>query len=424
MCHVFRSVLRATVLAVLVLLAWNVTLVQAQEWTRFRGPNGTGVSEAAQIPVRWTAADYKWRTELPGVGHSSPVVWGEQVFVQSADPEKATRYVLCVDARSGKIVWQRTYESSHHLLHPRNTFASSTPAVDQDRLYVAWATPDQLTLRALTHAGEEVWTKDLGKWVSQHGFGSSPILYEDLVILFNSQQAEELDPGQQPGESYMMAFEAATGQLRWSQPRATTRVCYSTPCIYQPPGGPPELIGCNTGDGIFSLDPRTGKPNWSLPVMEMRTVASPIVVGDLILASNGSGGFSGNYLVAVRAGTTPREAHRVTSKAGYVPTPVARGNLVFTFFDSGFIKCFDATTGEEVWTKRVTRGFSGSPVLVGDKIYCIDDEGNVVVWRADRQYQELARNPLGEASRATPAVSGNRMFLRTQSQLICVGGGD
>jgi outer membrane protein assembly factor BamB len=393
----------------------------AQEWTRFRGPNGTGVSHAESIPVRFTEADYRWRTQLPGKGHASPVVWGDKVFLLSGEPASAVRYVLCLDARDGHILWQRTYDSTFHQLHPRNTFASSTPAVDEHRVYVAWSTPDQVTIRALDHAGHEVWMRDLGTWTSQHGFGTSPILYQDLVIVFNSQQVEQLDPGQKPGASQMIALDRETGEVRWSQPRTSTRVCYSTPCIYQPQQGPAELICCSTGDGIFSLDPRTGKPNWSLTVFEMRTVASPIVVGDLVLASNGAGGFSDNYLVAVRAGTSPAEVYRVR-KAAYVATPVAYGDLVFTFFDAGFVKCFEAASGQEVWNKRVSPGFSGSPVLVRDKLYCIDDRGDVFVLAASREFQELARNPLGEPSRATPAVSGGRMFLRTESQLFCLGG--
>ncbi len=416
-----RHATRCTLLTVGAIMLGSALAV-AQEWTRFRGPDGTGVSEATSIPVQWTESDYRWRTRLPGKGHSSPVVWGDRVFLLSADPQLAARIVLCLDARTGKILWQREYASTTHPLHPRNTFASSTPAVDHERVYVAWATPDQVTLCALDHEGNEVWAKNLGTWVSQHGFGSSPIVHEDLVILFNSQQAEELDPGQKPGRSEMMAFDAATGELRWSQPRTTTRVCYSTPCIYYPKDGPPELIGCNTGDGIFSLNPRTGRPNWSLQVLDMRSVASPIVVGDLVLASNGVGGFASNYLVAVRGGASPREAYRVTKKAGYVPTPIARGDLVFTFFDGGFAKCFEAATGEEIWSKRLTAGFSGSPVLVRDKLYCIDDKGDVLVLAADREFRELARNSLGEPSRATPAVSGGRMFLRTESQLFCIGG--
>lgn len=397
-------------------------MATGQEWTRFRGPNGTGVAAASAegLPLAWSGDDTQWRVKLPGVGHSSPVVWGNRLFLLSADPSDATQYVLCLNAVTGKTVWQRTYDSQSHHLHPRNTFASSTPAVDQERLYVVWSTPKQLTLKALDHDGNQVWTKDLGAWTSQHGFGTSPMLYNDFVILFNSQQAEQLDPGQEPGQSYMMAFDRRTGRLCWKQPLNTTRVCYGTPCIYRPEDGAPRLICHNTGNGIFSLDPNTGRPNWSLDVFEMRTVSSPTVVGDLVLGTNGSGG-GGNYLVAVRAGNPPQEVYRIKRHAPYVSTPVSRGNLVFLFHDRGIASCIRASDGKQMWRERLSRSFSGSPVLVADRLYCIDDEGVVIVLSATDTFKELARTPLGEPSRSTPAISGGRMFLRTVSHLTCIG---
>ncbi|MGM0486511.1 MAG: PQQ-binding-like beta-propeller repeat protein [Planctomycetota bacterium] len=398
------------------------SMAHGQEWTRFRGPNGTGVAAASakSIPVRWGETDAEWKARLPGAGHSSPVVWGDRVFLLSADPSDATQYVLCLNGTTGKTAWQRTYESTSHHLHPRNTFASSTPTVDQDRVYVAWSTPEQLTFKALDHEGNEVWTKDLGPWTSQHGFGTSPMLYGDFVILFNSQQAEQLDPGQEPGQSFMMAFDRETGRLRWKQPLNTTRVCYGTPCIHRPEDGPPQLICHNTGNGIFSLDANTGRPNWSVDVFEMRTVSSPIVVGDLVFGTNGSGG-GGNYLVAVRAGDAPEEVYRITRQAPYVSTAVARNDLLFLFYDRGIASCVRASDGERIWQERLSRSFSGSPVLVQDRLYCIDDDGVVFVLAAEDQFEELARNPLGEPSRSTPAISGGRMFLRTVSHLTCIG---
>ena len=301
-----------------------VAPAMAQEWTRFRGPNGTGLSDAKSIPTTWTESDYRWKIKLPGKGHSSPVIWGDKLFVLSADPTSARRYVLCVQTDTGKIVWQKDYASDTHPLNGRNSYASSTPAVDEQRLYVAWATRDHLTLRALDHDGHEVWNLDLGPYVSEHGFGNSPIVYEDLVILVNSQQAEELDPNQQPGSSSVVAVDRETGKLRWSVPRTASRVCYPTPCVYQPQNAPPELICYDTADGFYSLDPRTGAQNWSCSAFTMRTVASPIVVDDLVFGSNGSGG-GGNYLVAVRMGQQPQEVYRLTRQRSAVRVD-ARGS--------------------------------------------------------------------------------------------------
>jgi outer membrane protein assembly factor BamB len=398
-----------------------VTPVAAQEWTRFRGPNGTGVSTATTIPANWTAADYRWQTKLPGKGHSSPVIWGDRLFVLSADATSARRYVLCLDTDTGKILWQKDYESATHPLSTLNSYASSTPTVDEQHVYVAWATLDHLVVRALTHDGTEAWQRDLGPYISEHGFGNSPILFEDLVILVNSQQAEELAPGQQPGTSSVVALDRTTGEVRWTTPRKAARVCYGTPCLYEPPKGPVEMLLYDTPDGFISLDPRTGKENWTFPAFTMRTVASPIVVNDLVFGSNGSGG-GGNYLVAVRLTEPRQEVYRIKRQAPYVSTSVAHDGLVYLFFDRGFVSCMQAADGKIIWSERVTSGFSGSPVLVHDKVYCMDNEGNVLVLAAGREFKELGRMPLGEPSRATPAVSGGRMFLRSETTIVCIGG--
>jgi outer membrane protein assembly factor BamB len=392
-----------------------------QEWTRFRGPNGTGVGQGPTIPAQWTDADYRWKITLPGKGHSSPVLWAEQVFLLSADPDTADRLVICIDASTGRTLWQRVYRSQSHHLHVRNTFATSTPAVDDERVYVAWSTPECLTLRALDHAGQDCWKQELGPYVSQHGFGNSPIVFEDLVILINSQDGEELDPGQAPGISCVLAFDRRTGAERWRTPRPTKRACYSTPCLHHLPDGTPELICHDTAEGFYSLDPRTGTLNWSLPAFVMRTVASPLLVGETVFGCNGSGG-GGAYLVAARMGKNPVESYRVTRQAPYVSTPVAYGDWVFFCSDRGFVSCARAADGAVQWSQRVTSGFSSSPVVVDGKLYCLDEDGDVWVLAAEGAYRALGHMALGEPSRATPAVAGGRLYLRTESRLFCLGG--
>ncbi len=405
------------------------TTLNAQEWTRFRGPNGTGLSECRTIPVRWTDQSYDWQVELPGLGHSSPVVWGDKVFVLSADGGNATRYVLCYSAASGSKLWMRQYKSTTHRLHVRSSYASCTPAVDAEHVYVAWSTPQETTLQAWDHAGNEVWSLNLGRWVGSHGFGTSPILYEDMVILHNSQQANQLKPGQQPGDSFMMAFDRRNGTELWRTPLVSTRVCYSVPFVYQPEDGPPELVCTSTGNGVFSLDPHTGKENWSIDVIRMRTVASPIFAGGHVFGNTGSGAYAGNYVVAVKPGRQPTLAYELKNsgqfKAPYVTCLIAKGDKVFLLYDRGFASCIDAPTGETHWFVRTGATFAGSPVLVGDRIYCIDEDGVVWVIAADQhEYRLLAKNPLGESSRSTPAVSGGKMFLRTYSHLFCIGDKD
>jgi outer membrane protein assembly factor BamB len=345
------------------------------------------------------------------------------VFLLSADPETATRYALCFSAKNGAQLWSREYPSSPHKLHVRSSYASSTPAVDEQRVYFAWSSPDETTLLALTHDGNPVWKIDLGRWVSQHGFGTSPVIYNDMVLLNNSQDGEEVKGVETPGDSFFMAFNRHTGQELWRTPRGSASVSYSVPCIYTNPQGQQEIVCLSTPEGVYGLDPATGKQNWCVPdSFTMRTVSSPVLAGGLIFGSTGSGG-GGNYVTAVQPGNNAHVAYNVRRQAPYVPTAVAKDDAVFLWSDIGVVTCIAAATGEVHYGERAhDGGFSGSTILAGDKVYCISDDGVLVSIAADtKALKVLGKTPLGEGSRSTPAVSGGRMFLRTYSHLICVG---
>lgn len=398
----------------------------AQEWARFRGPNGTGESEAKGIPATWTEDDYNWKASLPGIGHSSPVLWGERLFLLSADPNNATRYLLCLNAKNGEEQWRRDFKSSEHHLHLRNSFASASPACDAERVYFAWSTPDKTTLLALTHDGEDVWDVDLGPFVSMHGFGTSPIVYKDMVVmavmsLESEEQLPNVRDSKAVGSAFVVAVDRKTGDIRWKSQRDSSVAAYSVPCIYKNPQGEDELVCCASGHDVFSLDPQTGDLNWSVEAFSMRTVASPVVAGGLVFGSTGSGG-GGNYVVAVEPGKEAKIKYKVSESAPYVPTPVAHGDLLFLWYDKGIVTCIDAATGKDHYRKRIGSNFSGSPVRVRDKIYCIDEGGVAYVLAADKEFKLLGKNPLGEPSRATPSVAGGQMFLRTESHLIAIGG--
>ncbi|MCC7421649.1 MAG: PQQ-binding-like beta-propeller repeat protein [Planctomycetaceae bacterium] len=394
----------------------------AQEWTRFRGPNGTGESETV-LPATWTDDDYAWRIELPGTANSSPVLWGNKLFVMSADREKATRYVLCYDSETGKKLWSREFASTPHHIHTMSSFASCTPAVDADRVYVAWSTPASITFMALTHTGETAWTKDLGTWMSQHGFGTSPMIFEDLVILSNSQEAKDGPKmAAEPPKSYIMGFDRQTGEERWRTLRKTDNVSYSCPAIFQPKDGPPQLVNTSTGSGLYALDPHTGEELWSSVVFDKRTVSSPVVKGDLIFGSTGSGG-GGNYVAAVRSdGKKGEMAYKIDTQAPYVPSVVGRDDMMFLLGDAGIVSCIDIQTGDVHWRKRIGGTYSGSPVRAGDKLYCVSADGEVVVLAASKEFEELGRVKLGEGSRSSPAVANGKIFFRTYSHLMAVDG--
>ncbi len=400
---------------------------KAQGWTRFRGPNGSGIVEdGSTIPVRWTLEDFNWRVALPGGGHSSPVFWGDKIFLTCADDLRtAERIVVCLSVKDGRTLWERHFPSRIHRKHRFNSYASSTPAVDAKRVYVCWSTPEEYLVLALDHQGQEVWRRNLGPFVSQHSSGTSPIVFEDMVVLANDQDAEG------GGRSFVVALDAATGQVRWRLDRRSTRVAYSTPCVYHGPDGRPQLIFNSQSHGIYAVDPSSGSLLWELsqvggrPLFNKRSVSSPIIARGLIFGSCGSGG-GGNYAVAVRPpqspGDQPQLVFKIDRAAPYVPTPVAKDDLVFLWSDRGIVTCVEVPSGKVVWRRRVGGNFFGSPIRVADRLYCISTDGTVVVLRASRRFELLARNPAGEMSHATAAVHQGVLYLRTYSHLIALGG--
>lgn len=406
--------MRACLVAGLVLasLSWSVVVrSQTQEWTRFRGPNGTGLSAATTVPTTWTESDYNWKVQLPGVGHSSPVLWGDKLFITSAIEETAQRIILCLNAHDGRIEWQRRYDSTVHHHHKFNSFASTTPALDAQHVYVCWSTPEEYTLLALDHSGKEVWKINLGPFVSQHSCGTSPIVYEDMVVLGNDQD----------GTSFLRAVSCKDGSTVWQCDRRSAVVAYSTPCVHIGADGKPELIFNSEAHGISGIDPVTGKTNWELAVFDKRSCSSPVCGAGLVFGTCGSGG-GGSYVVALRPGPKPEIAYKITDAAPYVPSLLIKDNLLFLWSDKGIVSAYVVGTGEKLWSSRVGGNFFGSPVCVGDHLYCIDEEGQVVVVKAADKFELVAKNPLGEPSRATPAVAGGRMYLRTYSHLVSLGG--
>jgi outer membrane protein assembly factor BamB len=387
----------------------------AQEWPRFRGPNGSGTSPAKTIPTTWTDQDFNWKLPLPGAGHSSPVLWDDKVFLTTGDAQTKQVSVFCVSANNGQVLWQKAFPFTPHHKNDRNTFASASPAVDQHRVYVCWSSPEHYTLMALTHDGQTVWEKDLGPFASQHGGGASPIVYEDKVVLGNEQD----------GASFLIAVDAVTGKTRWQTPRTSKEAVYSTPCVYEPKDGPPALIFTSHSNGVSAIDPDNGKVQWELAdAFDKRVVSSPVLAAGLIVGACGSGE-GVNYLIAVRPGgpgKKPEVAYTIRKSAPYVPTSVCVGDRLFLWSDGGIVSCVQAASGEVKWQERIGGNYFSSPLWVDGRLFCVSTKGEVVVVEAADQFQVLARNPLGEVTHSTPAVAGGRMYIHTTKSLISVGG--
>ncbi len=393
--------------------------VAGEEWPRFRGPDGAGQSDATTIPAVWTKEDYKWRVEVPGKGHSSPVVADEQVFVMSALQEDATKIVRSLRSLDGSLLWEVRFSSAVSELGRSSSYDTASPTVDAQRIYAAWASPQGYIVVALDRRnGKEVWRRDLGAFQGAHGFGASPIRFEDMVILANDQS----------GPSSTLALDCRTGQTRWVVERRNTKSAYSTPIIYRPENGSAQLILTSTSHGVSSLDPHTGKLNWELADVfgMLRVVGSPVAAGGLIFAQCGVGG-GGKRMVAIKppglnSGSEARVVYEIEGSLPYAPTPVAQGKWLFLISDGGVASCIDIETGQRVWRERIGGNFLGSAVRVGNRIYCISRAGEMVVLAAAPQYQLLGRIDLEEASHSTPAIADGVMYLRTFSHLMAIGG--
>lgn len=400
----------------LVLFAVSMSPDTAENWPRFLGPDASASASGRAIPAKWTQKDCRWRVELPGAGYSSPVVWGDRVIVTAGDDETGALTILCLNTIDGQTRWRQQFASGTYRMHAFNSYASSTPALDAEHAYVAWATPEEYVVVALElSSGKEAWRTKLGPFRSQHGFGTSPVLFEDLVIVANEQD----------GPSSIIALDRETGQIRWQTERRTEKAAFSTPFVYRPEEGPPQLILTSWAHGFSSLDPRTGKANWELPLFKYRVVGSPCLAAGLFVATCGEGGV-GKQALAIRPGnpTTgqkPELAYEISGSLPYVPTPLAHGNLLFLWYDRGIVTCLDAPSGKLVWRERIGSDYFGSPIRVDDRLYCISRQGEVVVLAAADRFELLGRVDLGEPSHSTPAVAGGVMYLRTVSHLMALG---
>jgi outer membrane protein assembly factor BamB len=403
----------------IVALALGASTVTAQEWTRFRGPNGTGISTATGIPATWTEQDFRWRIPVPDEGHSQPVIWGERLFVLSSLAAGRERALHCFRKTDGKELWSRKYELPTHRPGNKNSgYANTSAVVDAERVIACFVSSDQFWVRAFDHDGRELWSRDLGPFPSQHGHGASPMIFENTVIVTNDQDKE----------SFVTALNLRTGQPVWRTERRSSRAgaAYGTPCVHPLPGGGVELLLTAESHGISSLDPRTGKLNWEAPVFNKRMVASPIVAGDLVIGSCGQGGGAGNFLTAVRLGgrgdvSQTHAAYTLKKSTPYVPTPLHLDGRLYLISDAGIASAIEAATGREIWTERLRAEFFASPVLIENRIYCATTKGEMIVLATGDEFRLLARNPLGEGTHSTPCVDDGRIYVKTFTHLVCVG---
>ena len=435
--------MRAIVVASLAVLLG----VSGVNWPAFKGPAGSGVAEGT-APERWDAErsiNIRWKADVPGVGHSSPIVWGDRVYVTTAVPAGDAPYsttltedmrpaddrqpyswrVLCFDARSGTRLWERTIHegvpaSQRHTL---NSFATPTPVTNGTQLVVYLGSEG---LFALDMDGRVLWKKDLGKLDAgfsldttlQWGIASSPVIYKDLVVI-------QADVDRTP---FLSAYALATGERQWTVARQDGQ-SWSTPAIYT--GAPADTLVTIAPKSVRGYDPASGRELWKLRWKLDIVLSTPTVANGLIYVASGKGDTQpiiaikptarGDITLPVSLKSSASIAWRSLRGGPIVTSPLVYGEWLYALTDLGVLRCFSAATGTIKYQQRMPESFLGSPVAADGKIYLSSADGNVYVVAAGPEYRLLSTNAMGEPIAATPAFTDGTIIIRTLHHLFAAG---
>jgi outer membrane protein assembly factor BamB len=461
------------VVALMGLSSQRAALDTPANWPRFRGPDSNPISENPNLPVKWSQTEnVEWVTDVPGVGWSSPVVWGNRVFLTAATSEQKMKppslgtefsneyiaelrkqglsadeitkrlwardrempqdivislMVFCYDLETGKRLWERRIYQGHPRggRHVKNSFASETPVTDGSRVYAYFT---DYGLFAFDFDGNPVWSTPFERraTVRDYGTGASPALHGGRLFVLNDNEER----------SFLAAFDAATGKEIWRTPRSVTlprKTAWSTPFVWANRLRT-EVVTSGPGVAIsYGLD---GRELWRINRMGAVAIQSPFAVNDILFVTSGTGGDDHRPIAAIRAGgagdITPAEPMNKNEHvvwydriAGgtYLPTPVIYRNGLYVLFDKGIISRHNVETGERVFRSRVAPGafaFTASPWAYGGRIFLLSEEGNTYVIEAGDQYRLLGVNALDEFSLASPAIAGDRLLIRTHGRLYSI----
>ena len=404
----------------------------AGNWPSWRGPNQNNVSLETNFPTRWSRTEnVKWRAELPEAGNSSPIVWGDTVFVTQAVDDGKRRTLMAIDRKTGKVRWQEgvAYDEADPR-HKSNPHCSASPVTDGERVIASFASAG---IVAYDFSGKQLWRADLGKQRHEWGQGSSPVIHGDSVIVYHG-----------PGEfSALHALDRRTGAKKWTVPLKEQHPAerfdgfagkndgavgtFSTPLIISA-NGRDEII-LPVANKVRAFAPADGRELWSADGINPLVYAST-TYGDGTLVT--FGGFFGGVVFLKPGGegdvTAKRLFHEQRMKKHTIGSPVIKDGHIYLCVTDGFLQCYELATGKMVFEERLpaTGGSSatwGSPVLVGDRLYVVNQSGDTLLLLAAPKYELLASNPLGELSNSTPAFSDGQVFIRTHAALYCVAEG-
>jgi outer membrane protein assembly factor BamB len=390
------------------------------DWPWWRGIAANNVAGPGSPPTTWSVSENViWHVDVPGRGHASPTVWGNHIFVATADDAQQTQSLLCFDRETGQKKWDKVIRrGGFQAIHEKNSHASPTPACDGKYVYTVFMADGTIWVTATDFDGQQVWQTEAGPFIGKFGYGSAPAIHDSLVIVAGDNHGSRFEKIRKT--SFLAALDRATGKFAWRIDRPDENSC-GTPIVATVAGKPQLLIaGFRQVCGYNPLD---GSELWHCAWSADRTAGTMAYGETLVYASATS---KSQDLIAIAADgsgdvTANKIAWRNTKGAADVPTPLLYDGLLYLIDDKGVATCYDALSGETVWKKRLGGNFSSSPVIAGGNIYVANEDGVTYVFKPGRSYEAVAQNDLGDGMFATPAFCGDRIYARTLHHLWCLG---
>lgn len=383
------------------------------DWPNRRGPTANLIApDSADPPVEWSATkNILWKAPLTGRGHASPIVVGDRVVIATADEAANTQSLHCFSRADGKPLWSTVaHRAELTRMHRKNSHASPTPISDGQHVYAVFINSDGIHATKLDLAdGSIVWNKRLGDFTSEHGYGASPVFHRSAIIV----------SGEDKQGGFLTAIDRDTGDTVWTAPRKSpgTHGNYASPAVGVV-AGRPQLV-MHGFEHTAAFDPDTGKELWRVKGPTEVCANTPTLGKDTVYVA---GGYPRKKLLAITPGTNDAKIKWSDGKGvAYVTSMILHNDRLYVVDDKGIASLYNAATGESIWRKRLDGDFSGSPVLVGDRIYVSDEAGKTHVLAASDTFKQLATNTLPGSIMSTPAVTGDRLIIRTADALYGIG---
>ncbi len=403
--------------------------LRAENWPQFRGPTRQGVSAETKLPLEWDGKrNVVWKAAIPGDSWSSPIVWEDKVFLTTATNQGKDCHVICLERATGKVLWDKmVFEQKAGMKEPRNSYATPTPATDGQRVYAIFGDGSFV---ALNLDGSLAWVNRDFPFHGKHGLASCPVLHGDLLIHARDGSSDGPNPKlgwlQPWDQSHVLALDKNTGKKRWKTHRGMTRIAHATPNIWTAPDGRAQVIS-GAGDVLQGFDAQTGELLWTSANFGGGTVCSIVLADNVAFVSSGWWGRESTKAFKLGGRGDLQETNLLWEQrkgAPKIPSFVYVKPYLFTVDERGVASCLEGATGKIVWQERLGGNHDASPVAADGRIYFLSDQGETTVVAASPKFQLLARNPLGEKVQATMAVSGGRLFIRTERHLYCIGNKD